>query len=256
MIQDLSASNVELQGKFLSKLYKKFKPHISLINDVVVFAKFINTSYSILVLLNPDNLISCGDANFRDLQIPAPRIEIMCDPVTSHDKLYDAYFYTFVFNIFLFLFIIYLSRWHPFKKHADIISIVLVVFTLFMMLAKVFMIFYVLNMQIYFACNVPTFPTHFCTEVVIKSFSQEIECTQYCRVAPNPELFLLGSSLILSFLYICFLLYMYHDACKTLREEQTKTVVAADTIEEIAHEEEGDDDEEESEVLLRRNIVK
>eukprot|EP00026_Physarum_polycephalum_P015288 Phypoly_transcript_15930.p1 GENE.Phypoly_transcript_15930~~Phypoly_transcript_15930.p1 ORF type:complete len:262 (+),score=32.99 Phypoly_transcript_15930:62-847(+) len=261
MIQD--ASNAELQGKFLSKLYKKFKPHITLINDVVVFAKFVNTSYSILVLLHPDNLILCEDANFQSVQIPAPRVNILCDPVTSHDYLYEAYLYTFVFNIFLFLFIIYLSRWHPFKKHADIISIILVVFTLFMMLAKIFMVFYVLIMQIYFECNVATFPTHYCTDVMIQFSGVEIDCAQFCEVAPNPELFLLGSTLLLSFLYLCFLIYTYYDACKTLREQQTAKVVAADTVGEIAHEQEEEDEQEieedenaENESLLRRNVIK
>jgi hypothetical protein len=39
------------KSKMISDFYTKVKPHISFLNDLVIFATFINTSYSILVLL-------------------------------------------------------------------------------------------------------------------------------------------------------------------------------------------------------------
>eukprot|EP00026_Physarum_polycephalum_P011555 Phypoly_transcript_11790.p1 GENE.Phypoly_transcript_11790~~Phypoly_transcript_11790.p1 ORF type:complete len:277 (+),score=36.21 Phypoly_transcript_11790:335-1165(+) len=212
------------KSKLVQSIYSKLKPHISFLNDLVMFATFVNTSYAILVLLHPNLLIQCRDVDTQDLQMPSAKVRLLCDPSTSQTYLYDSYLYTFVFNIVLFVLIIYLSRWCPFKLYADIISVILVVTTLVMLLAKIFMIFYVPVIQAVFSCpNVGNFTYDYCTEKSIEVNSttgpESISCSQNCEVHPNMELYLLGLTLILSFFYMCYLLYLYHDSCKPVPEK-------------------------------------
>jgi len=222
----------EVRRSKVTTMYIRLKPHISLLNDMVVLAKFINTSFSILTLLHPKELVGCSDVETENnIQISARAMENMCDPFTPSNSLYDMYLYTFLFNIGLFIFAIFLSRWHPWIQHAELISAVLVVVTLFMLFSKMFMIFYVPSLSVFFHCEYQTgnFSVPYCTNKMLlvgdpNTTLTRVSCASSCVISPNAEIYMLAGTLVLSFLYICYLVYCYQTAAVEKRKPNNSEV--------------------------------
>eukprot|EP01112_Ceratiomyxa_fruticulosa_P002487 TRINITY_DN125_c0_g1_i1.p1 TRINITY_DN125_c0_g1~~TRINITY_DN125_c0_g1_i1.p1 ORF type:complete len:263 (-),score=12.01 TRINITY_DN125_c0_g1_i1:117-905(-) len=203
----------------------RMRPHWHLLSDITVFAKFIFTSYSILVLLKPENLYLCSDTQVENtIWVPSIYSYQFCKPHINVQPLYDAYLYSFIVNIFLFLFIIYINKKTPFKENSEWVTMTLVLFVLTMILAKLFMVIYVTYLDLGFYCvDQRTFTTEFCLNIDLNSTyvpmleNYTLPCAFACTIQIQPELFLLVATLGLSFLYLCSLLYSYHSKCKNER---------------------------------------
>jgi len=90
-----------------------------------------------------------------------------------------------------------------------------------MVLAKVFMVVYVVYLDLDFDCvDQSIFTTKYCSNIELNSTyipmlqGYTLPCVFACTIQIQPELFLLVSTLGLSFLYLCSLLYSYHSKCK------------------------------------------
>jgi len=207
----------------IARLYQFVRPHISIVNDIAVFAKFINTSLSILILLDSSSLVSCKDVSVSSgtVQLSAKAMEATCEPFTPSNFVYDLYLYTFLFNIGLFIFNIYLSRRQPWKQHSELVSVIVATFTLIMLFSKLLMIFYVPSLDVYYRCDTSAknYTIPYCTDktfivnITSYPYTYPVTCSGYCDIHPNIEIYFLASTLILSFFYICYLVYSYHVAC-------------------------------------------